>query len=159
MTIKDRQGNAATSATKSVVMPGMSMPTFGTATPGCHGPFTLGMNSAPTINNLDFQLTCTGAPPEILQLCVVSDVAGTGVCELCPWVPVDIWASIVPPAVPLFFDAISGVTGKMFSQGTGIPDNNNLINKTYYVQFITFDAGCTAPFFATSPGGSVTILP
>ena len=76
LTVSDRVGNAGTSAVKAVVIPLQGFTTFGTDLPGCHGAHVLGVGTAPTVNNPEFSMTCTGGPASSMSLCLVTDSQG-----------------------------------------------------------------------------------
>jgi hypothetical protein len=155
ITVKDRQGNTTTSPSKSVTISSAGFSTFGSGTAGCSGPMTLSLNSCPTINNPDFEMRCTGAPANSLQLCLATDSQGTGLDELGVGLP--IWADLIFATEVYGLDAIADNTGLMHAP-VAIPNNAGLIGKSYFVQFICGDFGCGNVLY-TSKGGIITIQP
>lgn len=155
LSITDRAGNVGTSPSKSFVVSSAGFSIFGTDSPGCHGPMTPGVNSCPTINNPDFAMTCTGAPPSSVQLCIVTNIQGTGIDELGINVP--ILAGIAGATELFAFDAYVDGAGTAFSPAV-IPNNPMVIGQNYYFQFITAELTC-GTLFAGSAGGKLTIQP
>lgn len=153
--VQDRKGNIGTSTTKNFTVTPAGFSTFGTAVAGCNGPYTLGVNSCPTVNNPDFQMTCTGGPANTVQLCLVSDSQGTGIDEFGIGLP--IWADVFFATELFAFDAYADGTGKMFAPGV-IPNNNALAGLNFYFQFIVGDFGCGQQL-SCSQGGKLTIQP
>ncbi|MFN0205952.1 MAG: FG-GAP repeat domain-containing protein [Planctomycetota bacterium] len=155
MSVTDRKGNTGTSGSQSVTVPLVGFSTFGSDIVGCSGPLTLSINSTPTINNPDFQLRCTGAPANTLQLCWATDVQGVGNDEFGIGIPM--WGSFFGATEIYGLDANAGPTGQMITP-IAIPNNAGLIGNDYYFQFIVGDAGCGTPLY-TSRGGKVIIQP
>lgn len=153
--IQDRAGNTGVSPIKNFTVAQSGFTTFGAAVNGCNGNITLSVNSCPTIHNPEFIMRATGAPPSTLQLCIVSDVQGTGIDELGIGIPA--WAGIVGATEIFLLDAVTDGSGLASAPAT-IPDNPLLIGANYYFQFIFADFGCGA-VLSTSEGGKLTIQP
>lgn len=155
VSVKDRAGNTGTSAPKNVNITNSGFSTFGAPLPGCHGAYSLGLNSATTINNPELELTCTGAPPSTLQLCIVTDVAGTGADELGIGIP--IWAGIAGSTELIALDAFADGAG--FARApASVPNVPALVGRQYFFQFIFGDFSC-ATVLSASGGATLTILP
>ncbi|MFN0205951.1 MAG: FG-GAP-like repeat-containing protein [Planctomycetota bacterium] len=155
MQYKDRKGNTGNSGSQSVIVPLVGFSTFGSDIVGCSGPLTLSVNSTPTINNPDFQMRCTGAPANTLQLCFATDAQGVGNDEFGIGIPM--WASLVGATEVYGLDANAGPTGLAITP-IAIPNAPALIGNDYFFQFIMGDFGCGTPLY-TSRGGKVTIQP
>jgi hypothetical protein len=155
MSFTDRKGNTGTSGSQSVTVPLTGFSTFGSAIVGCSGPMTLSVNSTPTINNPDFQLRCTGAPANTLQLCWATDAQGVGNDEFGIGIPM--WGSLVGATEIYGLDANAGPTGQMITP-IAIPNAPLIVGNNYYFQFICGDFSCGTPLY-TSQGGQVTIQP
>lgn len=153
--VTDRAGNTGSSQVKSVVLPQTGFSTFGSGVPGCSGPMNIQLNSCPTVNNPEFEITCTGAPANSLQLCLISDSQGTGLDLLGIGIP--IWADFLAATELLGLDAIADGAGTLHAPAA-IPDNPLVIGNDYYLQFICLDATCT-PNLYTSQGAQITIQP
>ncbi|MBI3817235.1 MAG: VCBS repeat-containing protein [Planctomycetes bacterium] len=153
--ISDRAGNTGVSQTKSFTVTQQGFSTFGTSVPGCHGAMNLSVNSCPTMNNPEFQMLCTGGPPNTLQLCLVSNSLGSGQDEFNLGLP--IWADLLNATDAYAFDATCDPSGTMSTPAV-IPNTPSLIGSNYYFQFIVADGGC-GQMFSTSGGGKLTIHP
>ncbi|MBI3819197.1 MAG: VCBS repeat-containing protein [Planctomycetes bacterium] len=155
LAIADRVGNAGVSPSKSFTVSNAGFTTFGAETPGCHGPITIGTNSCPTVNNSEFVMSCTGAPPTTIQLCLVTNSQGLGYDEFN--IGVAIWAGVAAATEIFVFDAPVDGLGKALVPAI-IPNNPALAGSNYYFQFIFADFSC-ANTFSGSGGGHLTIQP
>lgn len=140
--------------------PGMLV--YGTGTPGCAGVHTPGMTHAPMIGTPSFAITCSNAPPFSLGLGLVtdsqdlpgSDQLGVGIL---------IHSDLAFATEVMTFDFFSDGTGYSETVGTGIPNDTNLIGKSYYACAIWGWTSCTLPGFnpfnlSSSKGLAITIL-
>jgi hypothetical protein len=155
MSVTDRRGNTGSSVSKNVVIPAAGFATYGSDSTGCNGPHVLGVNSAPTINNPEFTMTCTGGPASTLGLCLASDSQGTGLDVFGLGLP--LWVDLFAATEVYGLDAPVDPSGKALAPAP-ISNTPALIGKHYFFQFIFADAGCT-PMLTTSGGGDLTILP
>ena len=146
LTVSDRVGNAGTSATNAVTIPLQGFSTFGTDMPGCHGAHVLGVGTAPTVNNPEFSMTCTGGPPSSMSLCLVTDSQGTGLDIFGVGIPV--WADVIAASNVFGLDGPIDGTGTA-TAAAAIPNNPGLAGGNFYFQFIFYEASCN-PAFSTS---------
>jgi hypothetical protein len=128
-------------AAPAQAQPGVSF--FGTATPGCAGTGSIGVNSAPRLGNAGFAITCAGAYPGATGALLMS--AGRLVS------PVFIGAAAIwaDPARG-FFIPVGWTPGGTAAVPLAIPSNGSLIGYTVYCQFGWLDPGPPCVGLATA---------
>ncbi|MBI3818578.1 MAG: SBBP repeat-containing protein [Planctomycetes bacterium] len=132
---------------------------YGTGTPGCSGPHNLIGSMAATINNPNFTLVCSNAPPFSLGLGLATDVQdpigtdifGIGVPMLVGFTGSQVYA----------FDFVSNGTGTGQSP-VPIANDPSLIGQTFYLQAIWYwpSGPCTpsSSLLSGSNGLQMTIV-
>ncbi len=158
MSVTDRAGNTGTSAANVVVIPQAGVSLFGTDQPGCTGAHVISTNSAPTINNPDFQFLSTKCPPSSL---------GLGLYATNAWIGNDPFGIGFNLWVDLFTSIEIG-TFDIFTDGAGngvgpapIPNSPILIGQQYRLQGLFVETACSLPPFNLSgtQGMTITIQP
>lgn len=153
-------GTVSVIASQLGAIPGVG--SFGFGTPGCRGTHGVLANSAPSVGNANFRLTCTNTPPTSLGLALItsfadtlgSDVFSVGIVNhiQIPFMNNLIWADA--------YSDLGGNGGAMFP----IPSDPILNGATFYGQFIwLWNPGvlCDPSAFnlSSSKGVSLTIQP
>jgi hypothetical protein len=153
--IADHAGNLGISPAAAYTNALTGFSTYGAQTPGCHGSQTIAVNSAPTVPNPDFAITCTGAPPSTVQLCLITNSQGSGSDPF--GLGFALWVGIVPGGQVYGVDSFVDPTG-FETALVAIPNFPWLVGTNYYFQFIHAEASC-AQFLSASPGGHLTLQP
>ncbi len=157
--VTDRAGNAGTSAAQVFTVASQGLASYGAGTPGCSGAQAMAANSAPTIGNVDFELSTTNCPPSSLQLTMVSDAQ-----DLAGSDPFGLGVTL-----HVGFGGLELIALDMFSDAAGfgvasvaIPPTLALIGQTYFAQTLSAWAGPCVPStfgLSTSDGLAMTVLP
>ncbi|MBI3817411.1 MAG: VCBS repeat-containing protein [Planctomycetes bacterium] len=137
---------------------------YGFGTSGCYGKIIMNANKDPKVNTPDFTFTCTHAPRNSLGIGLVanvSDPVGNDYFSL----GVQMLLDFVNMTEFYYFNIYTDDWGTGIGP-VGIPNDNTLIGKTYYVQglfvedFIDGEACSTSPLkVVTSRGLQLTIQP
>jgi hypothetical protein len=155
VSVHDRVGNVGVSPTNNYTNNMVGFSTYGSETPGCHGPQVLSLNSAPTINNPDFQFRSSGAPASTLGLCLVTNNQGFGNDPFS--LGIAQWVDFFFATEVYALDAISDAGGLSVAPAP-LPDSPFLAGSNYYFQFLQVDGACSQ-LVSASPGGHIVIQP
>jgi hypothetical protein len=135
-------GSGATFVYELDTSPGVAP--YGTGSPGCAGPQSLGANHAPMVNSPHFANTCDHAPPSSLGLCLVADAQDAAGSD--PFgVGVLLHVNVFTATEVLAFDVVSDGSGNALTVSTAIPNNAALVGKTYFAQAIWVWTTCPLP--------------
>ncbi|MBI3820403.1 MAG: VCBS repeat-containing protein [Planctomycetes bacterium] len=105
---------------------------YGTGTGGAAGRLAMGSPRSPRINDLDYNLTCTGAPASSLGLGYGGDAidfAGSDAFGVGALIHVDLASS----TTFVLFDIYSDAQGNAYA-ATPIPNDPGLVGMTFYIQ-------------------------
>ncbi|MBI3818470.1 MAG: VCBS repeat-containing protein [Planctomycetes bacterium] len=108
--------------------------TFGSGTQGCIGAHAITANGPPNINNPNFGILASNAPPFSLGLCIVGnaqDLAGSDIFAI----GANLYIDFVNSTELYALDSLSDGSGAAFASAP-IPNNMNLIGNTYYASVI-----------------------
>ncbi|MBI3818038.1 MAG: VCBS repeat-containing protein [Planctomycetes bacterium] len=107
---------------------------YGTGTGGASGRLAMGAIRSPRINDLDYNLTCTGAPANSLGVGFGGDAvdsAGSDAFGVGALIHVDLMSS----TSFVLFDIYSDAQGNAYA-ATPIPNDPGLVGMTFYIQSI-----------------------
>ncbi|HKE00930.1 MAG TPA: hypothetical protein VKE69_07970 [Planctomycetota bacterium] len=153
LSVTDRQGNTGTSPTKTVTIAPAGVSVFGAGADGCSGAHAIGVNSAPTVGNVDFEVHVTNAPPSSLGLALVSDAAGNGLDLFGIGVPM--WIDPIFATELYTLDVVSDAGG-LGVVTAPLPNAPVIAGHTLHWMALFVETACSVPPFNLSSTGRLT---